>query len=155
MDLKSRIVSPRVIIDEGTPKVPHYYGDTIRKLFFASAFVMLFFMPFFTNYIPVSIKEGLFIVLGISIFSGLTNPRLFWVAVSESIISLLCVFVFGYYAVDAYQKYTSSNLYFWVNELQALLFLASLYFSIKTVRGFLVDHTHESEGGEKNGMSAL
>lgn len=117
---------------------PHYYGDTIRKLFFAAAFVMLFFMPFFNNYIPLTIRQGLLVILALSLFSGLTNPKLMWIAVMDMIISAVSVFIFGYYAVDAYLQYTVKDLYFWVNHILAVLFLVSLYFSIKTVRGFLL-----------------
>jgi hypothetical protein len=117
---------------------PHYYGDTIRKLFFAAAFVMLFFMPFFNTYIPLSIRQGLLVILALSLFSGLTNPKLMWIAVMDMIISAVSVFIFGYYAVDAYLQYTAKDLYFWVNHILAVLFLVSLYFSIKTVRGFLL-----------------
>lgn len=132
----------KVIIDSdvefSTPTQPHYYGDTIRKYFFAAAFIMLFLMPFFTDYIPTTVRDGLLVILGISIFSGLTNPRLFWVAVIDGIISVLGVFIFGYYSVDSYLRYTAQDPFFWANELLAMMFLASLYFSIKTIRGFLV-----------------
>lgn len=118
----------------------HYYGDTIRKLFFAAAFLMLFFIPFFTDYIPVTVRQGLLVVLAVSIFSGLTNPTLFWVAVMDLLISIGGVFIFGYYAADSYLRYSISDFYFWINQVLSVLFLASLYFSIKTVRGFLVGH---------------
>ena len=124
----------------GVSKRPHYYGDTIRKLFFASAFLMLFFMPFFTEYIPVTVRQGLLVVLAVSIFSGLTNPTLFWIAVMDLLISIGGVFIFGYYAADSYLRYSINDFYFWINQILSVLFLASLYFSIKTVRGFLVGH---------------
>lgn len=135
----------------GIPPRPHYYGDTIRKFFFAAAFIMLFLMPFFTDYIPTTVRQGLLVILGLSVFSGLTNPRLLLVAIMDGIISFVCVFVFGYYSVDAYLRYTSSSPYFWANQLLAMIFLASLYFSIKTVRGFLIADTSkliETQNGE-------
>ena len=128
----------KIEVMQNRGSTPHYYGDIIRKLFFTSAFIMLLFMPFFNSYIPVTIQQGLFIVLALSIFSGLTNPKLLWVAVINIVIAASGVFIFGYYAVDSYLLYTITNIYFWVNQILAILFLLSLYFSIKTVRGFLL-----------------
>lgn len=126
------------ITKESDKKIPiHYYGDTIRKLFFAAAFIMLFFLPFFTSYIPVSIRASLLIVLALSIFSGLTSPKVFFVAIADVLISIFGVFLFGYYAVDAYLSYSPVSMFFWVNQILAILFLTSLYFSIKTFRGFV------------------
>ncbi|MBI5044887.1 MAG: hypothetical protein HZC02_03105 [Candidatus Levybacteria bacterium] len=123
---------------DSNKKIPvHYYGDTIRKLFFAAAFIMLFFLPFFTGYIPVSIRASLLIVLALSIFSGLTSPRVFFVSVIDVVISVFGVFLFGYYAVDAYMQYSVSSMFFWVNQILSIIFLVSLYFSIKTFRGFI------------------
>ncbi len=126
------------IVKESDKKIPiHYYGDTIRKLFFTSSFIMLFFLPFFTSYIPISIRVSLLIVLALSIFSGLTSPKVFIVAVVDVLISIFGVFLFGYYAVDAYLIYSPVSMFFWVNQILAILFLTSLYFSIKTFRGFV------------------
>ena len=60
----------------GVSKRPHYYGDTIRKLFFCLSFLNAFLYAFFTEYIPVTVRQGLLVVLAVSIFSGLTNPTL-------------------------------------------------------------------------------
>ena len=140
MDIKEIENVSKIQIAGNRGPTLHYYGDTIRKLFFSSAFIMLFFMPFFNSYIPVTIRQGLLVVLALSIFSGLTNPKLLWIAVLDLLISIGGVFIFGYYAVDSYLRYSVADMYFWVTQTLSVLFLASLYFSIKTVRGFLVKH---------------
>lgn len=149
MNIGKAIIGSENTLSEGASPRPHYYGDTIRKFFFASAFIMLFLMPFFTDYIPTTVRQGLLVILGISIFSGLTNPRLFWVAVIDGVISVLGVFIFGYYSVDSYLRYTAQDPFFWANELLAMMFLASLYFSIKTIRGFLVRNANSFKNGRQ------
>lgn len=118
--------------------VRHYYGDIVRKLFLTTAVIMLFMLPFFTNDIPISVHVALVIVLALSIFAGVTNPKELWVSLLNVIMSTVGVVLIGYYAIDAYTKYSLLSLYFWINQLLALLFLFALYYSTKTFRGFLL-----------------
>lgn len=101
---------------------------------------MLVGLPFLTDYIPVTYWVSLLIILGLSIFSGLTNPKVFTLATIDMCIAIGALFMFGYYAIDAYTRYGAGNVYFWMNQILGLLFLVSLYYSVKTFRGFLVDH---------------
>jgi len=119
-------------------KPHHYYGDIVRRLFLVVAFFMLLTLPFFLEKIPLPYYLGIFSILLLIIFSGLTNPKQLWVSVFDGTISLLGVIIFGYYAIDAYLLYSVISLYFWVNQLFALIFLISLYYSIKTIRGNLI-----------------
>jgi hypothetical protein len=116
----------------------HYYGDIVRKLLLSVSILMLTLTPFYFGYIPLPYYIGLFIALFITILSGLTNPKIIWVSVFDFILSFFGTIIFGYYAVDAYLKYSPFNFYFWVNEIIAGIFLISLYYSIKTVRGHFV-----------------
>lgn len=127
-----------------TPTMPHYYGDMVRKLFLIAACAMLFTLPFFTTYIPVTIWTALLIILGLSIFSGLTNPKVFILAILDMVIAIVALLLFGYNAIDAYLRYGITEMYFWLNEVLGLLFLISLYLSVKTVRGFVVNHKEGS-----------
>ena len=123
----------------------HYYGDIVRLLFLAGAVLMLFFLPFFSEIIPVSVPVALFTILALGIFAGVTNPRQLVIAVFDTIIATLAVVVFGYYAIDAYLKYTGVSLYFWANQVLAVDFLFALYYSTKTLRGFLLKHSPDNQ----------
>ena len=120
----------------------HYYGYILRILYLTSAILMLLLLPFLTDYIPVSTYLALIIVLALGIVAGATNPAQKWVAILDTIIALGGVFIFGYYAIDSYITYSIVNLYFWANQIQAVLFLFALYFSVKTVRGFFLKNIY-------------
>ncbi len=139
-DYFSKLEQPQKV---PAPKTPHYYGDDVRILFLIAAFLMLLTLPFFTAYIPVTIWTALLIILGLSLFSGLTNPKIFILAVMDMLIAIAALLYFGYYTIDAYSKYGIRELYFWLNEVLSFIFLMSVYFSVKTFRGFLVDHKKE------------
>lgn len=116
------------------PKILHYYGDIVRKLFLLSAALMLFLLPFFTDYIPVSTNLAILIILSLGVFAGVTNPQQKSVAVINTVVAVAGVTVFGFYAIDSYLQYSYRNLYFWANQTLAIIFLFALYYSTKTFR---------------------
>lgn len=120
------------------PKIEHYYGDIVRLLFLLTGVLMLFLLPFFVYEIPVSIYTALLIVLILSIIAGLTNPKQMYFAFFDALIAAVGTGIMGYFAVQSYIMYSALNLYFWTNEILAVIFLIALYYSVKTVRGFLV-----------------
>jgi len=119
-------------------KPAHYYGDVVRKLFVLAAAFMLFSLPFFREYTPVSLSVSLIIILVLDIIAGVTNPRQKWGAFLDTTVASIGLFGFGYFAAKAYIEYGVFNFYFWENQALAIVFLFALYFSIKTLRGFYV-----------------
>jgi len=122
----------------GSQKPAHYYGDLVRKHFVFAAVFMLFTLPFFKDYTPVSLSVSLIIILVLDIIAGLTNPRQKWGAMLDTIVASVGLLGFGNFAVKAYIEYGVFNFYFWENQVLAIVFLFALYFSIKTLRGFYV-----------------
>lgn len=118
--------------------IHHYYGDIVRVLYLASAIFMLLLLPFVTDYIPVPTYLALLVILLLGIVAGVTNPAQKWVAILDTVIALGGVFIFGYLSIESYLSYSFFNLYFWANQIQAVIFLIALYFSVKTVRGFFL-----------------
>jgi hypothetical protein len=118
--------------------IHHYYGDIVRVLYLSSAIFMLLLLPFVTDYIPVPTYIALLIILTLGIVAGVTNPAQRWVAVLDTFIAFGGVFIFGYYSIESYLFYSIFNLYFWANQIQAVIFLFALYFSVKTMRGFFL-----------------
>ena|SRR3989344_1853608 len=125
-------------MSNGSPKVPHYYGDVVRKLFLAAAVIMLVTLPFFNERLPVSVMVSLLIIVGIGLFAGITNPVKFWPAFIDTAVSIVAVVVFEYYAVVFYQTYSAKDALFWLNQGLAVMFMFALYFSTKTFRGMIL-----------------
>ena len=115
----------------------HYYGDNVRKLFFAGAIIMLIMLPSFQGLISV---PDLYYIVGMIILglvAGFTNPAQRWVVVLNLLISVYAIDFFESEAISAFKNYGEGKwtLYFIANQVLALIFLASLYYSAKTERG--------------------
>lgn len=115
--------------------MPHYYGDTVRRIFLLGAFIMAVSLPFFWSLINLPIYASIFAILILDIAAGMTTPAKFWTGVLDLAGSALAVIVFEYYAVLAYGNLPEETYFFLVNQLLAVLFLVGLYYSVKTVRG--------------------
>lgn len=116
----------------------HYYGDVVRKLFFAAAIVMLAGLPFFSDRLPVTTIWSLVAIVTIGFLAGLTNPVKQPPAWINTITAAIAVFIFEYFAVMTYQSY-GSDMLFWSDQLLAILFLVALYFSTKTLRAMMIE----------------
>lgn len=100
---------------------------------------MIFSYPFFKTLINIPVWVAIGWVLIISIFAGLQTPRYRWSAMINVIVSTIafCTFVYkssNFYLSDLYPE---QPLYFWVNQLLALIFFFGIYFSIKSTRASL------------------
>jgi hypothetical protein len=117
----------------------HYYGDIVRKLFFAAAIIMLAGLPFFSDRLPVSTIEALVVIVTIGFLAGLTNPVEPLPAVINTLASGIGVIIFEYQAVLTYQANSASDLLFQADQVLAIIFLIALYFGTKTLRAMLID----------------
>ncbi|OGE17404.1 hypothetical protein A3F00_00955 [Candidatus Daviesbacteria bacterium RIFCSPHIGHO2_12_FULL_37_11] len=121
---------------ETQEKIPHYYGDIIRILFFIAGIIMLFSLPFFYNLLTVPVSFSTLVILGMVFLAGIISPRHFSVALAESIISIIFFLLFentamNYFMLGGYTAYAI------LNQILAIIFFIAVYYSIKTVRGFL------------------
>lgn len=116
----------------------HYYGDIVRKFFIAGGVIMIITFPFVVERLSVSVYASIFATVFIGLFAGITNPAQKWSNVLNTIISVIAVVVFEYYAVDIYSRLGAGNLLFWSNQLLAIIFFSAFYFSTKTIRGMMV-----------------
>ena len=117
----------------------HYYGDIVRKLFFAAAILMLIGLPFFSDRLPISTIESLVVIVAIGFFAGLTNPVDPFPAVINTLASVAGVVIFEYYAVLAYQLNSASDPLFLADQALAIIFLFALYYGTKTLRAMVID----------------
>jgi hypothetical protein len=137
-----------MIIDEDVQTVPsakpipppHYYGDTVRKLFIISGILMLTTMAYFASLIKIPIILSVIAIVVLVLLSGLESPNNKKIVIINTVVSALgCVF-FQYRAVHYYLVNTTSMTIDWAffvaNQLLALIFFAALYYSSKTVRSW-------------------
>lgn len=122
-------------------RVPHYYGDTVRKLFFASGFLMLVTYPFFQERLFVSAYVSIGTILILDIVAGFISPRMKLLSIFESIIALVGCIVFEYTAL---REFNVADLFFWTNQLLAILFFIALYYAVKTARSAVLNQQMET-----------
>ena len=119
--------------------MPHYYGDTVRKLFLVGAVVILVATPLFAHLFSFSAFLPLFVVILFGIIAGLVSPAQKIVSVLETVISGLAVVGFGIYAVLLQLKPDHRDIHqiilFVLTIVLAINFLFVLYYSVKTLRG--------------------
>lgn len=120
----------------------HYYGDSIRIIFIITGVTMILFLPFFSEIINLPILYSVVGILALSIVGGILNPKQFYSIFINMVVSIIAFGVFEYYAIYAYLELPrgvgQNTLFFWVNQIFALLFFVATYLSVKSVRGRLV-----------------
>lgn len=120
----------------------HYYGDSIRAIFVITGISMVLFMPFFSEIINLPIIYSVIGVLILAIVGGVLNPKQFYSIFINMVVSIIGFAIFEYYAIYTYLELPRgvdrNTLFFWVNQIFALLFFVSTYLSVKSVRGRLV-----------------
>ncbi|HUX35729.1 MAG TPA: hypothetical protein VMV71_01700 [Candidatus Paceibacterota bacterium] len=115
----------------------HYYGDNVRRLFIAGIIVMLISLPFFGDYIRVSAFYYILGMIFLGLIAGFTNPMNRWVVILNLIVSVFAVYFFESETIAAFKSCDTGTgqWYFLMNQFQAVIFLAALYYAAKTERG--------------------
>lgn len=123
-------------VQRGMSEVPHYYGTTTRQLLLGAAALMLVASPFYTTDLRT---EFLYIVIGVVVIvacAALLNPHSKWVSVVTALVSGVGV---GAYAMWGLFEYDAISPVAFVLRLAiAVILLFSFYFSLKTVRAFML-----------------
>lgn len=110
----------------------------VRVLFMLAALVMVLSLPLINNLLPVNAFVSILIILGLGFLAGLTNPEQKWTVVLDTIIALVALSIFEYFAVNAFLEGSITNPLFYINQLLAIIFLFALYYSTKSVRGMML-----------------
>lgn len=116
------------------PKPVHYYGDTVRLLFLVASAIMLVGLPAFMGYTHLPTMVSVFAMLVLGCAAGLTSPNQLWSAVLNVIISIFGFMVFEGFAVIAYTS-AESFPFLAANLILGFIFIAAVYYSVKTLRG--------------------
>lgn len=117
----------------------HYYGNIVRRLFLATAIIMAVGLPFYGDRIPIPAFVSLLLIVLLAFFAGLTNPVKAWTAAINSVVSLIAAVGFEAYAITAYRSDYGVDLFFWLNQGLAVIFLVALYYSTKTFRAMALE----------------
>lgn len=116
------------------PKPAHYYGDIVRVLFLVASAVMLVGLPAFMGYTHLPTMVSVFAMLILGCAAGLTSPGQLWSAVLNVVISIFGFMVFEGFAVIAYTN-AESFPFLAANLILGFIFIAAVYYSVKTLRG--------------------
>jgi hypothetical protein len=95
--------------------------------------------------LPLSTPGAVILAVVLVIAAGITNPTIVWIHWADAGLAIISTVLFGTAAVAHYR--TGGNpidLSFVYTEALALLALAALYFTTRTIRGRLL---HESPDG--------
>lgn len=116
--------------------VPHYYGDLVRKYFLVAGFVLLYATLEDRELLGFYLSVGMISILASVILAGLTSPTKRRIVIYDVIISIILFLIFEYLSVSAYSdRHNFFEIVFFLRQLLAVIFLTTLYFSIKTLRG--------------------
>jgi len=121
---------------------PHYYGDIVRKLFFAAAVIMFVSLPFLNTQLPIALSMSVLVIVIIGLFAGLTSPVKPFTIFTDMVVSVIAALVFEYYSVITFQSNSATSLLFWAYMVLGLIFLVALYYSTKSVRAMMLERRH-------------
>ena len=120
----------------GPRHIPHYYGDSVRQLLLGAAALMLIFSPLYSDVLRVQFP---FIIIGALLaaaFAALMNPRDKWVVLGSAIVSGTGLVIYAMWGMYGYQNV--EPVAFMLRVLVAVIFLFAFYFSMKTLRAFML-----------------
>ena len=123
--------------------IPHYYGDSVRQLLLGAAALMLVGSPFYSGDLRT---EFPFIVVGAltaAALAAIINPRDRWVSISSALLSAGGVVVYAMWGMFGYE--TINPIAFVLRLAITVIFLFAFYFSMKTMRAFMLKQIGKRE----------
>lgn len=124
-------------------KIPHYYGDWVRRLFILAGVILLIALPLFEDFLPVPTLITSFIIVLLIVFAAMTNPMLRIVNRINVVTSIVALVLFEHYAVESY-KVGEVQLAI-VHQVLAIVFFFALYLSMKTFRAMATGQINAEE----------
>ncbi|HUQ30323.1 MAG TPA: hypothetical protein VM103_02265 [Candidatus Paceibacterota bacterium] len=114
----------------------HYHGSTVRALLITSAIVLLIGATTGSD-LPLSGSGSVISAIVLMVVAGITNPEQEWIHWVNEFLTVLLTIVFGTNAIEYYHRGGSVlDHSFFFTEVLSIIFLVTLYFTTKTVRGF-------------------
>ena len=116
-------------------RIPHYHGDTVRSLFLVTVGFSFLVIPLWGHILPFG---NTFEVLGgivLIALAGLTSPHSRFIMLLNCLVSGLGAFLLELSAIS-FRSSESLQLLL-VREIEALILITALYFSVKTARAMM------------------
>ena len=115
----------------------HYHGDEVRVIFLAGAVVLTVAQSTGAN-LPLSTLGAVASAVVLVIAAGITNPAQSGIHWLNALLAISGTVLFGSTAVEHYRSGISIlDPSFTYTEALALLSLLALYFTTRTIRGYL------------------
>lgn len=118
------------------PRIPHYYGDAVRKCFLLIACGLIFLAPVVGGYMPSLLPIAIVGAVILVCLAALTNPRKQWVMGANALTAGVGLIFAELIALMAYGS--DEIVLFLTHQAIALVFLFALYFSMKTLRAMML-----------------
>lgn len=116
-------------------QLPHYYGDITRLLFIVVGVIMLFGLPTMESALQLPVFIPVIAIVILAFAAGYTSPRYRSSLVLNIWVSSAGLASFIYVSLFLRSHFLGSGWLF-LNQVIAVLFLVSLYLSIKSLRGY-------------------
>src|SRR3989344_6031518 len=125
------------------PGGPHYYGDIVRQLFIAGAILIVVGAPFYADSLSAELLYEILAALILAGLAALVNPHNKPLLLANAIAAGVGLVVYAFWGLSEYS--TSTWVQFILRELIAIIFLVAFYFSMKTVRAFILHQIGKRE----------
>lgn len=116
--------------------IPHYYGDSVRNMFIASAVIYAIALPVFGSLLPFNVYVGIGIVLLLVFLAGITNPHSQILMFSNVAVAGIGVYLTQTAAISGFG--VDSVALFVLRQSVAILLLIAFYQSVKTTRNMML-----------------
>lgn len=117
----------------------HYYGSLVRKLFVFAVVLQLIIILIDKDLIQFNLVVGVISALVIVMLAGFTSPANKWAMIGDLIFSAISFVMFEYLAIARQlQVNTFFDFIFLIRQSLSIIFVVSVYFSAKTVRGLII-----------------
>lgn len=127
--------------DLPSSKTPHYYGDTVRRLFLIGGAITLIFSPIYPDLTPFNSFFLVIVLLAIALAAGITNPRQYWAVALDVAVSMIVFSIFEYLAASNYNTLNQIGMLFIIRQILAGTFFFAVYFSAKSMRAMYLKNT--------------
>lgn len=113
-------------------KIPHYHGDKVRLLFLGTAALGFVGIPFWGHMVPFGTMFEVVSGIALVVLAGLANPRSKWVMILSIVVAAFGAFILEGSAISFHARDSVQLLV--AREAGALMLVAALYYSVKTLR---------------------
>lgn len=125
------------------PRIAHYYGDHVRKLFIGAAIAMVALIPFMDSALVLTVPIEVVSALVLVALAALTSPKKEPIMLLNSLAAAIGLAANEIIALIALTS--GFTFVFIAREVLAFVFVFALYFSLKTLRAMRLGQVGKRE----------